>query len=125
MLRARRGESVEDGGRSGLERLSCTAGLPVVESAPLLRRTIAPTTPINRIASARPTCVSRFMFWFSGRPALREAMSPGCQRVQLWAVTSRRDWPRLWDGTAQAKPRRLETTTADRERLLAVRAVGL
>ena len=59
---------MESGGRSESERLSrrgaaSGSGLGVS----FLRKT-DPRMPINRIAAARPTCVSRFMVTVSGLP---------------------------------------------------------
>ncbi len=70
---ARRGEFRERGGRSDSERLSLMgvelalgAGGSALSVG--LRRNAAPTIPISRMASASPTCVSRFMVMVSGRP---------------------------------------------------------
>ena len=70
---ARRGDFRERGGRSDSERLSwmgveLVLGVRWSALSVGLRRTAAPTTPISRMASASPTCVSRFMVLVSRRP---------------------------------------------------------
>lgn len=82
---ARRGEFRERGGRSDSERLSfmgveLVLGVPWSALSVGLRRNAAPTIPISRMASASPTCVSRFMVMVSGRPDGRVATVPAVWR---------------------------------------------
>jgi hypothetical protein len=89
---ARRGDCRERGGRSDSERLSLIGvelvlGVPWPALSVGLRRNAAPTIPISRMASASPTCVSRFMVMVSGRPDGGVATVPAVwrplARVQL------------------------------------------